>query len=681
MSHDISFQCTRCCAALSLSAGRLLCPACQMVIPLHSGIPSFTNNDDYFFGEIPSEAMIELAAAVDRIGWDAAFEEMCDHQHAELSDYIRQYIADASRANWKYLLQLPKDAVVLDFGCGWGETTLSLARSVGHVVSMDLTLERLLLLQARTRDKGLCHVAFAHGGDSLPLPFAGDTFDAVVLNGVLEWVPVTGEGDPRQCQLAILRELRRMLKPTGQLYIGIENRVGLKYFMGKIDEHSQMKYTSLLPRWLADRWSRINRGKAYRTYTYSRRGYVELLEEAGFEQIDFFCPYPDYREFDRIVPLTTEQVKGLFAPTAIWKRSLLRLPAAGSLLKWAVPSFSIIASDSRTGESRLGTWVSEISELIGIPLRTPSSYHSKPIGEVLAYCAKVGADEPTTLLRIAETPVAIDARLASAKHLESLWNHADGAGKCMDVIPRNQGFGKLGEIAFTAEEIKPGTSWRKIPDHRKSPGSAVLSVARWLISFQQATGTDATWHPEELRSHVARLIERVRDMLPPHPNRRTQWNGGIESTIEASSLERIPVVVCHGDLHLDNVLFSPTDKRLTGVVDWDLGEMRGLPLTDLVYLLLAYGIEVKGQSYCDTVESVLEPSVLSNPERTALSVYETAFALSPIYRRYAVQVAVLQNIITLSARRPEAFRRLQSEFTRLPDWLFSSTIQSKQLTA
>ena len=503
----------------------------------------------------------------------------------------------------------------------------------------------------------------------LPLPFRTGTFDAVVLNGVLEWVPVTAVGAPRQCQLAMLRELRRLLKTNGQLYVGIENRVGLKYFRGAIDEHSHLKFTSLMPRRLANAWSRARRNQDYRTYTYSRRGYAKLLREAGFTQVDFYCPYPDYREFDRLVPVTAAEIKPLYWPSSAWKRMVLRMPGSAQLLKWAVPSFSIVASNSRPGALRLHRIVNEISDRIGVKCDTPVRYYSKPIGEVFAFCTRDGDSTPTILMRIAETQVAIDARLAAARHLESLWDRCHGKGSCMNVVPRSIGRGIVGNAAFTAEEVKRGVSWRRISDFRRAPGGALLAVTDWLVEFQHATKTNCLWNHEVLRAQTRALADSVQRILPERRAVSCISGGTRALDCDEEGLPQIPVVVCHGDLHLDNVLFSPDDKRLTGVVDWDLGTMQGLPLTDLFILLINYAMVVKGETYARAVQSLLEPNTLTGLERAALGSYEAAFALDETYRRYAIRVAVLQDIVTLSDRRPETFRRLSNDFTDLPPTL------------
>ena len=44
-----------------------------------------------------------------------------------------------------------------------------------------------------------------------------------------------------------ISEMRRVLKPGGSIYVGIENRYAYGYFMGAQD-HNRLRYTSILPR-------------------------------------------------------------------------------------------------------------------------------------------------------------------------------------------------------------------------------------------------------------------------------------------------------------------------------------------------------------------------------------------------------------------------------------------------
>jgi len=117
-----------------------------------------------------------------------------------------------------------------------------------------------------------------------------------MVNGVLEWVgcAAAGEGDPAAVQAAFLKELFRVLKPSGWLYMGIENRVSLYNISGGSDPHSGVRWTAVLPRRLASLWMRIKRGERYCNYLYSAWGYRRLLREAGFEKIRLLCALPGY---------------------------------------------------------------------------------------------------------------------------------------------------------------------------------------------------------------------------------------------------------------------------------------------------------------------------------------------------------------------------------------------------
>jgi thiamine kinase-like enzyme len=103
-----------------------------------------------------------------------------------------------------------------------------------------------------------------------------------------------------EAQIGFLKELYRILRADGQIYLAIENRYALSYFQGQPEDHSGIVYGSLMPRALANMVSKKRKGKEYRTYTYSKRGYLKLLRSAGFTQATFYIPYPDYRSFDTI---------------------------------------------------------------------------------------------------------------------------------------------------------------------------------------------------------------------------------------------------------------------------------------------------------------------------------------------------------------------------------------------
>lgn len=100
----------------------------------------------------------------------------------------------------------------LDLGCATGGYTLALLdRGVRTAVGADPERDRVAAARERGRGRPARFVELGEG----PLPFAGESFDGVLLNEVLEHV--TDE-------MATLREAGRVLRPGGHLVLISPNR-------------------------------------------------------------------------------------------------------------------------------------------------------------------------------------------------------------------------------------------------------------------------------------------------------------------------------------------------------------------------------------------------------------------------------------------------------------------------
>jgi ubiquinone/menaquinone biosynthesis C-methylase UbiE len=102
---------------------------------------------------------------------------------------------------------------VLEIGPGTGYYTLDLAEWVGPdgtVEIFDLQQEFLNHVMRRAAERGLANVVPTRG-DATALPYEDDSVDAVALTAVLGEIP-----DP----VAALREIARVLRPSGRLVVG-----------------------------------------------------------------------------------------------------------------------------------------------------------------------------------------------------------------------------------------------------------------------------------------------------------------------------------------------------------------------------------------------------------------------------------------------------------------------------
>ncbi len=289
--------------------------------------------------------MASLEAAARRDGWLSALDRAL---RPAAGDYVHRYAVDERRSDFACLLRRDAEAPILDLGCGWGAVTAGLARAFREVVSADSTLETLRFVALRLEHDGLTHVTLARI-DPLGtgrLPFRDSQFGAVVLNGVLEWVGHSRADVPvRRLQERTLREVRRCLRPSGLLYLGIENRFGIEAWRGAKD-HNGLRFTSLLPRPLASLVSRWRLHQDYRTYTYSLSGYRRLLERVGFTRASLFLPKPSYRNPEYILTVEREALRYYFSRVSTLKggpRALAKLLAGWGLYPYVADSFAWIA--------------------------------------------------------------------------------------------------------------------------------------------------------------------------------------------------------------------------------------------------------------------------------------------------------------------------------------------------
>jgi len=292
------FRCTECGGPLVSKGNTYVCHSCSAMWPTVDGIPIFVDlSKTPYWGEIPAREMTRLLTYARRYGWRKAAKDFFE----QANPYLFRYIVNESRSDWRYLLPLRTDSLVLDAGCGWGAVTLALSE-VCQVVAIDYRPERMQFVSIRMEQEQIDAISLACA-NVRQMPFDDNYFDAVILNGVLEWV---GEGsaehDPQTEQQIVLQEIHRVLKAGGALYIGIENRIGYPYFFGKRDEHSNLRFATLLPRALANAYSKVVRKTPYQTYTHGYRGYQNLLTQTGFATSEFHIPLPNYRSPSYILP-------------------------------------------------------------------------------------------------------------------------------------------------------------------------------------------------------------------------------------------------------------------------------------------------------------------------------------------------------------------------------------------
>jgi arsenite methyltransferase len=101
---------------------------------------------------------------------------------------------------------------VLDLGCGAGSDSLVAAQMVGpegSVIGIDMTPEMLAKARRAATEMGAANVEFVEGEIEL-LPFADESVDVVISNGVIDLLP---DKD------TVFAEIYRVLRPGGRIQL------------------------------------------------------------------------------------------------------------------------------------------------------------------------------------------------------------------------------------------------------------------------------------------------------------------------------------------------------------------------------------------------------------------------------------------------------------------------------
>jgi len=197
-----------------------------------------------------------------------------------ISDWPSEYHFSPLRANLLTSFDLGKLGSILEVGSGCGALTRSLGESHPKtgVIALEGSARRAEITRTRCRDLQNVEVCC----DSFASFESDDLFGSVTMIGVLEYSPSYFAGeDP---VLEALQRAQKLLHRNGVLVVAIENQLGLKYFNGCTEDHSGRIFTGI--------------HDAYEPGTFRTFGRKHLFEKmfaAGFENVEFVYPFPDYK--------------------------------------------------------------------------------------------------------------------------------------------------------------------------------------------------------------------------------------------------------------------------------------------------------------------------------------------------------------------------------------------------
>lgn len=188
------------------------------------------------------------------------------------------YQLSPERKNIVLPMDLKASDILLEVGAGMGAVTGALAERVRHVDCVDLSARRSLA--NAWRNKNYDNITI-YTGNFQKMELEGG-YDVATLIGVLEYAQMFYHDDASSDR-TMLKKLWDLMKPGGRLYIAIENRLGMKYFAGAVEDHFGSPYMGITGYPMPG------------ARTYSRSELTALLRDLGWCDIYFYYPYPDYK--------------------------------------------------------------------------------------------------------------------------------------------------------------------------------------------------------------------------------------------------------------------------------------------------------------------------------------------------------------------------------------------------
>ena len=568
--------CPECKNLLIEENNKFRCSQCGREYNFNGKSYDFMGDSKYYWGEIPSEEMDRILDVARVYGWEASISQLILKQSCPW-----EYFMSNARVDFLFdCIDYANVGTCLDIGSGFGGVTFGLVNYYKEVWSLDAVLQRINFQKIRQQQEHVKNIKFVRC-DWMKLPFRDNSFDLVVANDVLEWVGLSNfYKNPRDLQIEFLQEIRRVLKPDGCVYIGIENRFKYTSFAGAKD-HSNLPFTNILPRHLADSIIRITGSpvkhgrnatkdtwKDYRTYTYSMDGYSRLLRETNYADINFYWSssynlprvagkfddesFPFYLKMNKADTANIDNIGMFFKYCLPYAPNALLKYFNGKFCKCFL-IFAYKKSKPITFESTLLTEVGSGSSFLRICSGNNMS------GKINYFVLK--GSKPVLVVKFLRDKTS---KLELEEKTSMHFNHIKISKQIIETVPIH---------------IEPALKGLQLRTHNLSHNEMAL---QWLIGFQNETKNGYYRH-EDLDIEINELVNYLIS-LNLQKDIKQRFIERMKIFFDCLKNNKIPITSEHGDFWSSNILI---ERNNIYVIDWEFYKQRGNPLFDFVFFLLS----------------------------------------------------------------------------------------------
>lgn len=206
---------------------------------------------------------------------------------------LTEYHLNPDRANILRPLQLGQELNVLEVGCSSGILSRYLGEQGHRVIGITTCQDSLNVAKLRCAD--MSKVSFATDAKRIAAALS-QHYDLIVLVSPLpkllaRFLGPDADNNAAQELTACLHLLKDCLAENGMLVIAAGNRLGLKYWLGATEEHSNQPYLGL--------WGYGS--AAHSPRLFCRTEWLDIIQQAALPHYRFLYPFPDHLFPDLII--------------------------------------------------------------------------------------------------------------------------------------------------------------------------------------------------------------------------------------------------------------------------------------------------------------------------------------------------------------------------------------------
>ncbi len=585
--------CPVCGGDVEARSSEVVCRRCDRCFPFRDGVVDFRlARYDHHDNPVSREEMHRINEQFPGRPWNDTLSDFL-----QLSEDVPRWLdetTDEGRYAWKTFLTLRAGMTLLDFGCGLGTSTQNLAPQFARTYAVDLSYENAVFTRHRLNSlNSTDDITVIVGGDGSRLPLQDESIDVANASDILEAV---GEGDlsdyargsvfrriwnglgspygqrnPRIHQLALLREISRILKRDGEVFIRCGNRMSYKQFTDGVDVKAGESAMPVLPRLLANLISLVRTRKPARNYQHTIHGYRRLLQQAGFEHVEFLAFHQDDNLCEEIRPGPGHFPFWTPSPSSGWKQYIKQS-------SFFAPSFGILARKTARKIPRLEeSLVDQIVLETGLKREHFQTKHYlvSPKGKLIVHAA---CGEQEFFIRLPLNEQAIGAELRNHERLEWLKVHRPDMAGCFPVPVLN---GKVSGQVFFVESAVYGTPLVNLLKKQRCATDSLRLGMDLLIGLNE---TSVDVQPRLDKSAYRRLVSKPLRSLATliTADEITQLEEFFSVRLKDKQLPR---GLLHGDFSARNILVEGT--AVGGLLDWEESDTDGIPALDAICLILS----------------------------------------------------------------------------------------------